>query len=191
VKARLTVLLAVTLAIAVAGLIAGCGGGGSSSDGGSEATAEAQTGNSAEERQEEGSAEEAAESEGGEGGSAGKKAFATQAAAACQRERESALQRVGIYKAKHESEGLSESELTEEALKAVVLETVEGELSALRKLEPPAGEEQQFEAILAGLEAELEKAKKKAPKSSAQAVEDSFPKSSRELARLGIPGCAK
>lgn len=188
-KARLTMLLAI--AIAVAGITAGCGSGsddGSSSDGSPGTTSEGQSGDSSE-GQSEGGSDASGGTDGG--GSIDKATFVKKASAACQQQRQGALERVAAYQAKHRGEGRSEAELTEDALKAVVLSTVAAEVAALRKLEPPSGEEREFEAVLAAVERDLEQAQKSSANSSSDEVEGSFGASSKKLGQFGIPSCAK
>jgi hypothetical protein len=142
----------------------GCGGGGSSASTGSV--------------NEEGSA------------SVGKAAFVKQADAVCLQKREKTLARVGPYEKKHEGEGLSEAALVRNAIKAAVLVTLEQEIAALAKLQAPAEDAEEFEAIIADLRSALDEAREANTKTSKE-VENIFLPVDKELRAYGLTGCTK
>lgn len=120
-----------------------------------------------------------------------KVAFVKRANAVCLRGRETTLTKVGVYKTKHQSEGLSEAVLTRRAIKAVILATLEREINALQALEPPAGEEEQVDAMLAAQQATFEQDKKLQGKMSTAEIEARFADSDKDLRAYGLTGCTK
>jgi hypothetical protein len=117
-----------------------------------------------------------------------KATFVKRASAACLEQREDTLERVPVYEKRHRSDGLSPHELTESALKAAVLSTVEAEIAALEKLGAPAGEEEAIEGINALLHDALIKAK---GEEKLTKVEGAFQGVDTQLRKFGLPACAK
>lgn len=117
--------------------------------------------------------------------------FVKQANAACLKEREDTLTQVGVYKNKYSSEGLSEEALTRKAIKTAILQTLEEEINALQELQPPEGDEEKVEAMLAAQQATFEEAKKQQAKLSTAAIEASFADSDEDLRAYGLTSCTK
>ena len=161
-KARLMTILAAVIAIGAIGV--GCGGDESTS----------------------------AEAGGDSGGtsSSSKAEFIKQASAACADQRKNTLSRIAAYSEKHQSEGLSEAELGQRAIRVVILSTIAGEIDALKQLDAPSGDEQEIEGIMAAQEKALDEARARAHKSYDD-IEDYFVKASAELTDYGLPECSK
>jgi hypothetical protein len=155
-------VLVAVVAMAAVAVGAGCGGGGASDS----------------------------ESSGGSASSLSKAAFIRRASAACLDPREDTLEKVIAYQKRHQSDGVSQQVLSENAMKAAILSTVEAEIAALEKLGGPAGGEDQVEAIMAALRNAVKKGKSSAQAKVAQ-VEDNFKGADQMLRRYGIPACAK
>lgn len=133
---------------------------------------------------------------GGGGGSTStaglsKAAFIKQANAACLKEREDSIERVNAYAKKHLSEGLPRGVLTRTAIVAVDLATVEREIADLRKLPPPAEDEEEIEAILAAQQRALEMAKRPQAKSSPKIAVRYFVGANKKLRAYGLTECVK
>jgi hypothetical protein len=67
-----------------------------------------------------------------------KPAFVEKAHAACGKLREGGIEKLNAYVTDHGSEGLSKTELSDNAYKSVLLFTIEAELTALRDLGTPS-----------------------------------------------------
>jgi hypothetical protein len=128
--------------------------------------------------------------DGGEDSGPSKAVFIKRAEAACLKPREDVFERVGEYEAKHRSDGLSKTALSTAAVKTAVLEVTEDEYAALRKLEAPAGEDKEVEAILAAVGAGVEKAQQPSTKTSSD-VEDAFSTADKKLRAYGLDECVK
>ena len=118
----------------------------------------------------------------------GKAAFVKRASAACLDQRGNAFEKVVAYEKKHNSDGVPPAKLTNDAMKAAVLSTVEAEIAALEKLRVPAGEEEAFEAINALMHDALDKAK---GEEKLAKVEAAFRGLDWQLRKFGLPACAK
>lgn len=160
-------LMAVSVAIvAVIALGGGCGSG---SGGGS--SSEVQSGSAT-----------------GGASRSSKAAFVKRANAACLENQEGALERLAAYEKGHRSDGLTKAELTEKAIRAVELSTIESEIAAIRALGPaPEGDTAAIKAIVAALEKDLAAAKES--KNSSKEVEDYFLDADKMLQDFGISGC--
>lgn len=120
------------------------------------------------------------------------KEFVKRANAICMRERADSFNQVAAYTREHRSEGLSEDALLKAATKAVLTQTVEDELAALRALEPSAPELSEFEAILAELRLAVEKVKREEGKSrTARDVTRDLGAADERLEALGLRRCRK
>jgi hypothetical protein len=117
--------------------------------------------------------------------------FVKQANAACLGEREDSLEELATYQQRHRSEGLPEAVLAENAFKAVTLSTIEAEIAALRALGLPTGDDGGVEAILALLQADLDKATKLRAKLSSDEVEGYFVNANKKLRGYGLSSCTK
>ena len=171
-SSRLAASLAVLGAITMIGM--GCGGGDdSSSTSGSTAT------------------------ESSTVASSGDKAeFIKAAEALCLKKRQGSFERIAAYEKKHGSEGLPPAVLGQKAIRAVVLATIDEEIDGLRALEPPAGEEEEVEALLASLQKTLEKARSRTKKLAVQQapaalISAVFHAADKELKAYGLLACAK
>lgn len=179
---RLKTMCAVAIAI-VAVTAVGCGGGSDSTS--SSSSAGGGTSSSAE----------------GGSSSLSKEEFVKQANAACLEARENSFAKIAAYEQHHRSQGLPQPILTQNAVRAVLLSTIEAEIPALRALGAPAGEEEKVEAMLAAQQAALEKAQKLRNKHySLQAakgfqasveIENDFGGPDKEFVAYGLTSCIK
>lgn len=161
-NARLaTIFVAVVAVVAIA---VGCGGGDSSSSAG-------------------GSTETTSSPE--------KEAFVKGANAACSKARTGDLNKVGVYEKAHRSQGLSETELSEDAFKAALLSTVEAEIAGMRKLAIPKGDEEEVEQFLSELEREASEARREEKTESLEEIEKRFATSDKELRAYELTECTK
>jgi hypothetical protein len=133
------------------------------------------------------SASAAGESDGSS--SLSKAEFIKRAAAACASERENSFEQIATYSEKHRSDGLPEAVLAKRAVRATLLSIIAAELDDLQKLEAPAGDEQEVEAMLAAQQAALNEAK--ANKRKLEDVEDYFTDADKELQAYGLDECTK
>jgi hypothetical protein len=90
------------------------------------------------------------------GASASKVAFLAQANKACKQASKNLFTEANSYFEKNLSKGLPEQVLVANTLKATVAPVTEAEIAAIKKLDPPPGEEEQVEAIVAAQEAGLD-----------------------------------
>jgi hypothetical protein len=135
-----------------------------------------------------GSDSDGTSSPGTSGDSPSKAEFVEQGNAACQEEREGALDRVPVYEKAHSSEGLSEALLAGKALRAALLATIAAEIEAIRELGVPPGDEDYVEAILTSLDEDFDNAR---TRKTVKEIESAFGDSGRKLKSYGLVGCAK
>jgi hypothetical protein len=114
--------------------------------------------------------------------------FVKRASAACLDQREHSFEKIVAYEKKHRSDGVTAAELTNDAMNAAVLSTVEAEIAALGKLHVPAREEEAFEGINALMHDALDKAK---GEEKLAKVEAAFRGLDWQLRKFGLPACAK
>lgn len=188
----------VVAAMAVALMAIGCG-----SDSGDETTSQAQAGNAAETQSDGGSegqtqdgseAEDGSETQSGEDGesSAGDSGFVKEASAACTNAREGSFEKIDAYRKKFKPEGLSEADLTNKAVKTVLLETIEGEIAGIQSLAPEAEDPAEIEKLVAEMEATFKQAQVKAKTDAGYAeIEDLFDDTDKTLESLGLSACSK
>lgn len=124
-----------------------------------------------------------------EASSPSKAAFIAKANAACLHEIEGSLERVVDYQQKHRLEGLPQPVLVRRAVRPVLLSTIAAEIADIDRLEPPAGDEEEIEAILAAQRRALAEAK--ARTKSLEDAEDYFVAADRMLREYGIAHCEK
>lgn len=126
------------------------------------------------------------------GESLSKTEFVKQANAACQSEREKVLTRIGAFSEELKGEKkLSQSERSEKALEMALFATVQAEIDAVEKLAPPPDQQEQVEAMLAGQEALLEKAKGKAEQLDPTELEELMGTDDGPARALGLTACTK
>lgn len=128
-------------------------------------------------------------SDGGDSDSLSKAEFVKQANESCREKRVDAVKRVTAYFKRHKSDGLSEAELSQRALRAGVVSTIEAEIAALNALQPPAEDAEEVDALVASLERTLTKAKGQAK--TDEQVERSFIGVDKALRRYGLTQCTK
>jgi hypothetical protein len=121
---------------------------------------------------------------------ADKEVFIRSASAACDMARKGAFERIGAYKKKHSSEQLSKVALTEAALRAVLLSTIEAEIKGIHALDPPAEDKKELNTIIDEIKTTFDKAKADKTLSYAE-IEESFSGSDKKLKAYGLSDCAK
>lgn len=121
---------------------------------------------------------------------AAKARFVKQAIALCQRERADTGEELEADRQRLSKDGLSGAALSLAAIRAVLLSTIADEIAALRKLEPPVGEEAEVRAIMVNLQSTLESARKVKGLTS-HLLEARFGPVDKELRAYGLGACAK
>jgi hypothetical protein len=136
------------------------------------------------------SGEETQSAEGGT--SSGDSAFVKEANDVCRQARQGSFEKLEKYRAAHKSDGLSPNELTNKAINAVLLETIEEEIAGLEALAPQAEDPGQIEGIVAEMEATLGEAQAKANNEAGFAeIEALFAGEDKTLESLGLSECSK
>lgn len=125
-----------------------------------------------------------------EAGSPSKAEFVKQANAACQKEREGLVDRIGAYLKKHGSEGKPANVLYADMARKVMLPTIEAETKAVETLDAPSGEQKPIEAILVAQHAAIGEVAALRKVASIEVVEDHFNKPSDLMRAYGIRDCA-
>lgn len=107
----------------------------------------------------------------------------------CKEAREDNLARVAAYVKEQQGSGRKGSQLLLATFKAVALKTIEGEIAALRKLEPPEGDEARINAFLDAEQRAVEEARRLRRAGSTAQMESYFTPSARIAKAYGILAC--
>jgi hypothetical protein len=120
-----------------------------------------------------------------------KAAFIKKASAACVREGEGAMGKAAAYVEEHSGEGLPREVLIANTAKTVLLPIVEAQISAIRKLGAPAGDEEEIDSILDAQEMAVREVRglKKVEAMTAMFVEY-FADVGRKFEAYGFKACA-
>jgi hypothetical protein len=132
------------------------------------------------------------DSSSGSSGSLSKEEFVTQANAICAEGKKKGLAAMSVYVKHHEAAGqANKAKLTliAEAIKAVLLPSVQTQVDEIRALGTPEGDEKQVAAFLAATEDAIESSSKR-PASAGPNFGPNFKRSAELGHEYGLNGCA-
>lgn len=182
-------MMLIGVVIAIVALVGGCGG---DDD---EPAADGQAGVQGAQQQE-GSQGEGGESDGESGdgsteeSSPAKQAFLKEADAACRRVHGDLANEAAAYLAQETRHGTPRPVAMANFGRTVMAPTIEAEIAKLRELEPPAGDEEQIEAILEAEEEEVEELKALDEAKAAFKLIALFEESTEMFREYGFKACA-
>jgi hypothetical protein len=118
-------------------------------------------------------------------------AFIEEAGDACKAERQGLTQRWSSYLENPSVRQVPEDVLWAKVYRTLFLPVVENEIAAIRRLDPPPGDEAKIKAILAAEQAGVEEVKRKTKAKSIENFGNYFAAANKKLRAYGLRACVK